>query len=117
MKRDNYVESRLKEWAVWYHRIVGEGLGFPSQSAFSVMRHNKARGSVDLYDNPDAEEVEKIINHMLIHKQTWATIIRMEYCGINRSVKDKARLVGIQREKWYEFLNLAKTYIEGRLGV
>lgn len=78
MARIDYVDQRLRNWALWMVREGGVGGGYPSKVAFLSMRVDcdGSGGSRIPHDAADAERTNKAVESLrFAHHREWAVVM------------------------------------------
>ena len=114
------VETRLEQWARWYARCLDGGVGYDSVSASgkliegdSLIQRNKSIS----YTASDmtAREVHRIIQQLEANYPQRAHALYLEYFS-PANLQKKAEHLGLSRSQYVWYRDLAKVWIEGRLG-
>ena len=93
MARIDYVDYRLRNWALWLVREGGAGGGYPSSAAFVGMRVDcdGQGGSRIPHDSADAERTHKAVESLKVaHFREWSVVVN-EYvrgCGCGQSATE-----------------------------
>lgn len=111
------VDNRLVEWAHWLLKSIENGLNYPPQSIFvTALQGSKSTRPISMPDNPRAEEIDFIVNQLKKIHPTWAKILKAEYTrDRNITALECAKKLGISKNMYYQYLLLAKTFIESRI--
>lgn len=118
---EKYVEKRLEEWGIWARQDNTVKIGFPKKS--NIARFTETgflslnagfHPQKDSNNNPNAEEMERLVCQFSCDHRTEAEVLRDLY--VSRGSKEEiAKKAKIAIRTVNERLRLAKTWLEGRL--
>jgi len=116
---DDYLESRLEDWAEWLRGGNFVGIGYPRQSTLELIRKGMIIGANQacppvIQVNENAEEMEKYICEMAEFKPIMAKALRMLYLD-NISTKSHAKKLNMPRSQFYLQVQMSKQWLLGRL--
>ena len=116
---DYYVHERLQQWARWHTKCMQNGLGYPPLSVEGRLQRDggvlpKSTAPLPLPSNPDAEEMDMLINELGRYDKALAEAIRVKYTAQN-TLYQEAKLRKIPLPTFKNNLRLAKTWLAGRL--
>lgn len=79
MQRIEYIDLRLRNWALWKARGADGGRGFPGQSTLcSVHSTDGYREAIIPIDDPDASEMNAAVEALSLHLRE---TVEMVYLG------------------------------------
>lgn len=116
-----YVEMRLQEWADWFIRGNTYGIGYPRESAITMIEKSiTVKKKKDfklpiLPTNESAEEVEKFVVEMSRQNHQMADALRKYYFGREPTIELKAKDCGISMAQFKIFLRMARQWLAGRM--
>ena len=116
-----YIENRLQEWADWFIRGNTYGIGYPHESAVTMIekgltaKKKKAFKLPILPTNESAEEMEKFVVEMSRQNQQMADALRKYYFGREPTINLKAKAFGISMTQFKMLLRMARQWLAGRL--
>lgn len=115
---NDYVESRLEEWAEWYLKHGDFGLGYPWRSIEGRMIDNGGiiiRGiAPEVLCNTEAEEIEHMVQELYRQDEFLARVLREQYFG-KGTAKNKSARLKTSYENFKIHLKMAKHWLAGRL--
>ena len=123
MSLDEYVESRLKRWAMWVLSKDNPGLNYSKKSLIYRMM-NEAYVSLKYQSNksspsdPLADEIEEIINAMFKESLTFqrcAIALREDYLSRKKHQHDRAAAVNMSVTRFKIHVERARMYLAGVL--
>ena len=115
-----YVDERLKLWAAWYRQRERLGIGYPPCSVeYRMMTEGciprgEYLGLRPMPTNLSAEEIEAFIAELNKQYEEAAQVIRRHYID-EGNVKEKAKLMNIKHEQFYELISFSRAWLLGRL--
>jgi hypothetical protein len=127
MLENNYLESRLEQWADYYMRREDSGLGYPKRSAIvRIGEGSNATSQASPEMNAAAEEIEALVKEMAAENAKWAQALRDKYfssiaevplqSGKKRDVVSRlARKHGISNRMFQVRVKCAKLWLEDKL--
>lgn len=116
-----YVETRLQEWADWFIRGNTYGIGYPHESAITMVKKGvTVKKKKDfklpiLPTNESAEEVEKFVVEMSHQNRQMADALRKFYFGREPTIALKAKAFGVSAAQFKILLGMARQWLAGRL--
>lgn len=116
---DYYVHERLQQWARWHTKCMQNGLGYPPLSVEGRLQRDggvlpKSTAPLHLPSNPDAEEVDELMNALGQYDMTLAEAIKIQYLERD-TLHYAAKLRKIPLPTLKNNLRLAKVWLAGRL--
>ncbi len=118
---DEYLESRLGEWAEWLRGGNHLGIGYPRQSILALIlegkfiaQKRKSRGILETNEN--AEEIEKLVCEMSEYKFEMAQALRLYYLD-SLSLRSSSKKLGISYTQYKNYVQLGKQWLAGRFSV
>lgn len=116
---DYYVHERLREWAQWHLKCVMNGLGYPSLTVEGRLYRDggllpKSTAPLTLPTNPDAEQMDELINELASYDKALAEAIKVKYMG-RHTLYQEAKLRQIPLPTLKHSLRLAKTWLAAKL--
>jgi DNA-directed RNA polymerase specialized sigma subunit len=117
---DDYLETRLLEWAEWLSTGNHFNIGYQRESSIamfsegkSICRNDKAiKTNVDT--NEQAEQIEKMVCEMAQYKPIMSDCLRHQYLH-QKSLRDSAKKLGISHTQYKLYVQMAKLWLVGRL--
>ena len=108
------INNRLERWANW-KMSSGVSLGYPSSSAFTVLRvDNQSVDDTHVADDKDCIETNEAIDRLPFVQYA---IIRVEYLSNYSQVSIKALKCGISKRTYYQYLQQSKEMIANNLNI
>ena len=116
---DYYIHTRLCVWARWVVKCTTQGLGYPSKSVEGRLVQDggvlpKSTAPLLCPTNPDAEEVDVLINELGCYDAALVDAIKLKYLGRN-SFYQEAKLRNIPLPTLKNNLRRAKDWLAGSL--
>jgi hypothetical protein len=114
-----YVERRLDEWANWYSRGNGYGLGYPPCSVeYRLMHEGIVRtsppGQRPIPVHASAEEIEHLVQMLSRQRPPLADALR-DYYFRGGSLREHARASGTSHTKLQRHVQQARHWLAGWL--
>ncbi len=118
---DEYLESRLCEWAEWLRSGNQLGIGYPRRSILALIKEGKVitknRQFCSVIEtNDNAEEIENLVREMAQYKRVMAEALRNYYLD-RLSLRRCARQFKISHMHYKLYIEMAKQWLIGRLSV
>lgn len=109
------IEYRLREWGNWITYCIHYGLGYPGRSTIVAAKEG-SRSTAPSYpkDNPDAEEINRLVLHLGRIHPDWSALVKYEYTEPGSRL-NKIKKLGIKRFTYNSTLEKAISWIEGAL--
>jgi hypothetical protein len=111
------LESRLLHWGNWLVKTLTSGIGYPAQSTLvTALQGSPSTVAHYLPDNPDAEQIEKLVLEMAKKHKVWATVLRRHYTRENGETAERAAKALEMPDRTYRYrLHMARKWMEKRL--
>jgi hypothetical protein len=111
------LESRLLHWGNWLVKTLTSGIGYPSQSTLvTALQGSPSTVAHYLPDNPDAEQIEKLVLEMSLKHKVWATVLRRHYTRENGQTADSvAKALEMQPRIYSYHLSMGRRWVEKQL--
>lgn len=112
------IEAMLTRWARWRRTDGHLGLGYPGCSA-EQKQTRRAGGSPPLPDWDLEMRVESAMCQLReVSRESWSAVMALyeasrEFAGLTSG--QKARLLGVTRQRLYELARLGEMWLAGRL--
>lgn len=119
MSINDYVNYRLDQWADWYLRNGGFGLGYPKKSVEGKLIDNGGvliKSTPYLACNASAEEIEHLVVELTKQNERLAQVLREQYFGLG-TMPRKAKRLGFSYAYFRTQLDMAKQWMAGRLSI
>lgn len=115
MSKHVETELRLKEWGAWLVKIMEGGIGYPSQATLvTALQGSRSTAIRHIPDNPRAEEIDAIYNHLLAIYPLRAKIMKAHYTS-KEHPRENAYKYALPLRQYYQLLLLARTFVEAKL--
>lgn len=120
---DEYLDHRLEEWADWFIHGNTFGIGYPHESAITMIekgitvKKKKVFKLPILPTNESAEEMEKFVVEMSYQNRRIADVLRKYYFGREPTTPLKAKAFGVSGAQFHILLSMARQWLAGRLSV
>lgn len=114
MASDDYIKTRLNQWAEWSLQRDSGGLGFPRECSYTRMQaRSGSAGFMSPDIDVDAMEIESAVSEL---PEPFRTTVRVFYIAPG-TIEQKARDLGIHRTRVYSRIERAHTMILGWIGI
>lgn len=118
-EKDRYLDHRLKAWGRWYIKLLEHGHGYPSKSIEGRMKDDggvlsRSTAHPEPPTNPDAEEIDKLLNELWVTHQDCAMAVRIHYTS-TKFIEIEAKSWDMSRRRFYNNLKLGKMWLLGRM--
>jgi hypothetical protein len=114
-----YIDNRLREWAEWFKKDTGLGIGYPPCSIeYRLMTEGfVVREYLGLKPMPvhaNAEEIEVLIREMTAQNRKMAEVLKYYYLH-SGGIRQSAHQLGMSHTQFEMQLNLGRWWLAGRL--
>jgi DNA-directed RNA polymerase specialized sigma24 family protein len=110
MASDDYIKTRLNQWAEWSLQRDSGGVGFPRECSYTRMQARSGSAGFTSPDiDVDAMEIESAVNEL---PEPFRTVVRVFYIAPG-TVEQKARDLGCHRTRVYSRIETAHAMILG----
>ena len=119
---DEYVESRLEEWAEWFSRGNYSGLGYPSKTLEQRLKEGggilvEMTGPWVPPSNRKAEEIEDLVKELAKQYPSLATVLRKKYFASSyKNLRNLAKDLGMPESTFRSHIAMAKVWLSAKLG-
>ena len=114
----HYLQERLYQWAEWYSRGHGYGVGYPPCSTeYRLMTEGivvKANYPKPLPSNESAEEMEHLVKEMTEFNFVMAQALRSQYFDPG-TLRSKSKQLNMSHSHFKHYVDLAHHWLAGRL--
>lgn len=116
---DSYVNHRLKLWGAWVSKILEQGMGYPARSIEGRLQADggllsRCTAPMQMPYNPDAEEMDNLINELGRYDKVLASVIRERYTTSQNLDVVYTRLQ-MSKKHFFDNVSRGRAWIAGRL--